>query len=698
MNTQSAWASAVADANLLTAFETIKREQGLSGNQAAALLGRSPAWFSINYRLWKREGVAGLVPMVREIGAQRHLFKELPGWFVPVLRFFWLLTNRTRLDGSIPEAIRRTIDLPKCPPAVQGRLMQTCQAAGWTAAAGEKLPTCPAEVRASVIAREAEGKPMLPASITRQIPMAAPFVRHHRNPKGAALDYVSGAGTQMWMRDAAGEAQFIRAGDVVECDDATVNFPVCVPWEIRGCPCSEKFAVKVGRFQWLVSIDAGSRKILGFSYTARPKSSYRAEDVLSLMRIVTQTHGVPKAWRLEKGIWHSGLVTNAVKMMGAEQISVHSPHAKPFIEGLFNQLWTKLSISFPDASVGRYRGENLEAGRLLVSCQAGQADPRRHFPMLADVIAAFQEVIQAHNSHIVRSENYGEWIPDERWLADTAARPLARLSPYTSWMFLPCAKEWQVHGNNVGGRMPMFPGCSVPFNFSAPWLLHHHGRRVKCYFDPSEQHCIAKVVLCEDSGGHRAGEVLGDAVQTNKTTDYVRAVMCWRQEGEDAGAGQLREAHTALRRETRAVVGLKSPIEPASETEVRDGAGNLARMERGMETAPPAIAKQDFPRIAAPITLTSRTGKIARLPHEVREQLNQKIRNGEIGRKICEWVNSLPEVQSVLALEFRGKPITEQNLSEWRKGGYREWLGYQVQEARKEGVSDPFRGTAPVFG
>jgi hypothetical protein len=114
MNTQSAWASALADANLLSAFEAIKKEQGLSGNQAAVMLGRSPAWFSINYRLWKREGIAGLVPRVREIGSQRHLFKDLPGWFVPTLRFFWLLTNRTRMDGSIPEAIRRTIGLPKC--------------------------------------------------------------------------------------------------------------------------------------------------------------------------------------------------------------------------------------------------------------------------------------------------------------------------------------------------------------------------------------------------------------------------------------------------------------------------------------------------------------------------------------------------------------------------------------------------------
>jgi len=31
-------------------------------------------------------------------------------------------------------------------------------------------------------------------------------------------------------------------------------------------------------------------------------------------------------------------------------------------------------------------------------------------------------------------------------------------------------------------------------------------------------------------------------------------------------------------------------------------------------------------------------------------------------------------VQTVLAAEFAGKPIREQNLSEWRKHGYQKWL------------------------
>ena len=70
-------------------------------------------------------------------------------------------------------------------------------------------------------------------------------------------------------------------------------------------------------------------------------------------------------------------------------------------------------------------------------------------------------------------------------------------------------------------------------------------------------------------------------------------------------------------------------------------------------------------------------GKIGKLPKAVREQLNRRLDNGEQGRQLLEWLNSLPEVQAVVAAEFGGKPIRKQNLSEWRKGGYTVWLRQQ---------------------
>jgi len=74
---------------------------------------------------------------------------------------------------------------------------------------------------------------------------------------------------------------------------------------------------------------------------------------------------------------------------------------------------------------------------------------------------------------------------------------------------------------------------------------------------------------------------------------------------------------------------------------------------------------------------STRNGKIARLPRAVREELNHRLRDGEEGKKLVVWLNELPEVKAVLGAEFAGKPIREQNLSEWRKGGYRDWLAHQ---------------------
>ena len=80
--------------------------------------------------------------------------------------------------------------------------------------------------------------------------------------------------------------------------------------------------------------------------------------------------------------------------------------------------------------------------------------------------------------------------------------------------------------------------------------------------------------------------------------------------------------------------------------------------------------------------MSARTGKIARLPKPIREQLNQRLEGGERGKTIVQWLNQLPEVQKVITEQFDARPIREQNLSEWRNGGYRDWL--QHQEFRQQ--------------
>lgn len=74
-------------------------------------------------------------------------------------------------------------------------------------------------------------------------------------------------------------------------------------------------------------------------------------------------------------------------------------------------------------------------------------------------------------------------------------------------------------------------------------------------------------------------------------------------------------------------------------------------------------------------------GKIGRLPREIREQLNQRLRDGEPGPQLIQWLNSLEATQKLLAAEFNGREISDENLSEWKNWGYRHWLERQESMA-----------------
>ena len=69
----------------------------------------------------------------------------------------------------------------------------------------------------------------------------------------------------------------------------------------------------------------------------------------------------------------------------------------------------------------------------------------------------------------------------------------------------------------------------------------------------------------------------------------------------------------------------------------------------------------------------TRKGKIARLPQPIREQINRRLQNGGEGKQIAEWLNTLPKVTRLMAAEFDGQPINENNLSNWKLGGFRDW-------------------------
>jgi hypothetical protein len=108
--------------------------------------------------------------------------------------------------------------------------------------------------------------------------------------------------------------------------------------------------------------------------------------------------------------------------------------------------------------------------------------------------------------------------------------------------------------------------------------------------------------------------------------------------------------------------------------------------------------------------MNTRTGKIARLPKKIREQLNRRLENGKQGPELLKWLNALSETKELLAEKFEGRPITHQNLSEWRRAGYQDWLQQQqridwfdhfceneVELAKHENCGDTFEAMSRIF-
>ena len=80
--------------------------------------------------------------------------------------------------------------------------------------------------------------------------------------------------------------------------------------------------------------------------------------------------------------------------------------------------------------------------------------------------------------------------------------------------------------------------------------------------------------------------------------------------------------------------------------------------------------------------MKTRIGKIAQLPKPIRDDLNHRLANGQQAPELLKWLNALPEIKELIATKFDNHPISPQNLTEWRHGGYQDWLRHQEREQR----------------
>ena len=89
--------------------------------------------------------------------------------------------------------------------------------------------------------------------------------------------------------------------------------------------------------------------------------------------------------------------------------------------------------------------------------------------------------------------------------------------------------------------------------------------------------------------------------------------------------------------------------------------------------------------------------KIGRLPFAVRNELNERIRDGAQGAELLDWLNGLKETKKVLR-EMKSGPVNAQNLTDWRSSGYNDWLEDQKDADRIRRLAEVSQTLAAAAG
>ena len=98
--------------------------------------------------------------------------------------------------------------------------------------------------------------------------------------------------------------------------------------------------------------------------------------------------------------------------------------------------------------------------------------------------------------------------------------------------------------------------------------------------------------------------------------------------------------------------------------------------------------------------------KIGRLPFAIRNELNERIRDGAQGPELLAWLNGLRETKKILremGASVSGRaasaaPINAQNLTDWRSTGYNDWLEDQKDADRIRRLAEVSQTLASASG
>lgn len=466
--------------------------------------------------------------------------------------------------------------------------------------ASDALRACLLRPRAS--------KHSLPVEVRRAIRATDAAVAAYRNPNDARLNGVYAPGSLRMVRNPDGSLRRLLPGERQSWDDATINFGVCVPWPWGGDRCSDRWGVRVGRFQLLAGIDDATDFTVGYSYVIRDRSSYRAEDVVSAIARAWLALYAPDTAVMEGGAWQAERTLDFFRACGVRIISAKGrPHSK-LIENFWNRLWTVLAIE-TEGQVGRYRGEMQRETNLLMRCQAGSLDPRRCFPLLEHALGAIDRgfAFLAHDR--IESKEYGAWVPAEAHAAGIAARaaegrPLLPLAADVAHLAWPVREQRKIVRGMVRVRTETPLGGSRPYHFASDELEACNGALVNVHFDPWASPLRAVCTLAAPFRDMPAGSQICAAVPCIDSApellhadagrwqvafgDGIAAALRARR----AAAAAVRREHRSMSLDGRRVQKWVSEIRATEKNETTLGIGQPSA--EPLATPDPVFTEPDF--------------------------------------------------------------------------------------------------------
>lgn len=416
--------------------------------------------------------------------------------------------------------------------ANRGRDASSMTAAARHAAIDPASPLRP-ETRGAILAPRAS-KHQLPVEIRRACRVGVAEVRRYRDPSAGLADGIHAPGLLRMAQNPDGTLRRLLPGERQVWDDASVNVGVCLDWPAGGDRCSDRWGVRVARYQLLLGIDCATDFCVGYNYVVRGNDAYRAEDVVRSWHRVWSTAGMPDACVVEGGSWQSA---RALEYLGAAGVAPVSAKGRPWqklVEGWFGRLWTQLSMDLPPAGhVGRFRGEMRAETADWTACREGRRDPRGLFPDLGEFLAALDRSIARLNTEPVESREYGTWVPAEAWAASARER---RELPAGLWrLALPVREIRLVRNGSVQVTAADAWGGHSRFTFADRALAAFEGARVAVSFDPAAESESAVVELAERFADQPAGLLLAPAaVRVDARPRLVSGRVAWVSGAADA--------------------------------------------------------------------------------------------------------------------------------------------------------------------